>query len=281
MVSRRTRCCGSEASEVIPFPGADSIFSSRCGAISGRLPFCLRALSRHDPGDRNASVQKIDNRLGNLRRDGLGSWSTSAGSNFPLERRAKATRETMASITARRLSAGFRSPQRFPRLRLQRHVFPQIAFAVVHQALAVDPNPTRGIASFSAPRGVRGASRARAGGPESLKRHPGTLAQIVFFRKKYRQENRRCRFGAKSRSGIARPPRERKKCSVALLDCTKLGSLLVRRRPNNYRSNRVSDAPAVIARSPCDEAIQGPQHARRQQPRRSYCDRWIASLRSQ
>ena len=35
MVSRRTRCCGSEASEAIPFPGADSIFSSRCGAISG------------------------------------------------------------------------------------------------------------------------------------------------------------------------------------------------------------------------------------------------------
>jgi len=91
-VSRRTRCCGSEASEAIPFPGPDSIFSSRCGAISRRLPFCRRALSRRDPGDRNASVQKIDNRLGDLRRDGLGSWPTSAGSNFPLERRAKATR---------------------------------------------------------------------------------------------------------------------------------------------------------------------------------------------
>jgi hypothetical protein len=78
-VGRRTRCCGSEASEAIPFPGADSIFSSRCGAISRRLPFCRRALSRRDPGDRNASVQKIDNRLGDLRRDGLGSWPTSAG----------------------------------------------------------------------------------------------------------------------------------------------------------------------------------------------------------
>jgi hypothetical protein len=31
-----TRYCGFEASEPIPFPGADSIFSSRCGAISGR-----------------------------------------------------------------------------------------------------------------------------------------------------------------------------------------------------------------------------------------------------
>jgi hypothetical protein len=71
-VSRRTRSCGSEASEPIPFPGADSIFSSRCGAISRRLPFRRRALSRRDPGDRNASVQKIDDRLGDLRRDG--SW---------------------------------------------------------------------------------------------------------------------------------------------------------------------------------------------------------------
>jgi hypothetical protein len=51
--------------------------------------------------------------------------------------------------------------------------------------------------------------------------------------------------------------------------------------PNNYRSDRVSGDPSVIARSPCDEAIQGPQHARRQQPRRSYCGPWIASLRSQ
>jgi hypothetical protein len=40
-----------------------------------------------------------------------------------------------------------------------------------------------------------------------------------------------------------------------------------------------SDTPAVIARSPCDEATQGPRHARRQQPRRSYCGPWVASLR--
>jgi hypothetical protein len=49
--------------------------------------------------------------------------------------------------------------------------------------------------------------------------------------------------------------------------------------PNNYRSDRVRGDPSVIARSPCDEAIQGPQHAGRQQPRRSYCGPWIASLR--
>jgi hypothetical protein len=51
--------------------------------------------------------------------------------------------------------------------------------------------------------------------------------------------------------------------------------------PNNYRIDRASGNLSVIARSPCDEAIQGPQHARRQQPRRSYCGPWIASLRSQ
>src|SRR5277367_2890518 len=33
-------------------------------------PFCRRALSRRDPGDRNASVQKTDDRLGDLRREG-------------------------------------------------------------------------------------------------------------------------------------------------------------------------------------------------------------------
>jgi hypothetical protein len=42
-----TRCCGFQASEPIPFPGADSIFSSRCGAISerGRLAVSARDLS--------------------------------------------------------------------------------------------------------------------------------------------------------------------------------------------------------------------------------------------
>ena len=47
----RTRSCRFEASEPIPFPGADSIFSSCCGAISGRLLFAV-SLSRRDPGDR-------------------------------------------------------------------------------------------------------------------------------------------------------------------------------------------------------------------------------------
>jgi hypothetical protein len=50
------RCCGFEASEPISFPGADSIFSSCCGAISGRpgdSVFCRQALPRRDPGDRS------------------------------------------------------------------------------------------------------------------------------------------------------------------------------------------------------------------------------------
>jgi hypothetical protein len=76
-VGRRTRCCGSEASEAIPFPGADSIFSSRCGAISGRLRFCRRALSRRD-SRRPKRLGSKDRQpgLGDLRRGGLGSYAT-------------------------------------------------------------------------------------------------------------------------------------------------------------------------------------------------------------
>jgi hypothetical protein len=67
-----TTSCRFQAFETIPFPGADSIFSSGCGAISAisrRLRVAL-SVSRRDPGDRDASVQKIDDRLGDLRRDG-------------------------------------------------------------------------------------------------------------------------------------------------------------------------------------------------------------------
>jgi hypothetical protein len=127
------------------------------------------SFTRHDPGDRNASVQKIDNRLGDLRRDGLGNWPTSAGSNFPLERRAKASRRRSLSIAARRLSAELCSLPAFSEVAdffcgSNAHVFPQTALAVLYQALAIDPNQ-RGSASFPASRGGRGASRARPGGP--------------------------------------------------------------------------------------------------------------------
>jgi hypothetical protein len=37
----RTTSCGFESSEPLPFPGPDSIFSSLCGAISGRLRFAV------------------------------------------------------------------------------------------------------------------------------------------------------------------------------------------------------------------------------------------------
>jgi hypothetical protein len=68
-----TRSCRFEASEPIPFPGADSIFSSRCGAISGRLRLVV-SLPRFDPGDRNATVQKIEDQLGDLLRNlGIGT----------------------------------------------------------------------------------------------------------------------------------------------------------------------------------------------------------------
>jgi hypothetical protein len=56
----RTRSCRFEASEPIPFPGADSIFSSRCGAISGRLLFAV-SLSRRDPGDQGLELRNHPN----------------------------------------------------------------------------------------------------------------------------------------------------------------------------------------------------------------------------
>jgi hypothetical protein len=55
-----TTSCGFDASEAIPFPGRDSVFSNRCGAISGRLR--CRSLSRRPPGVGKASAQKIDDR---------------------------------------------------------------------------------------------------------------------------------------------------------------------------------------------------------------------------
>jgi len=45
-----TTSCGFSASEPLPFPGANSIFSTCCGAISGRLRFCRQALSRRASG---------------------------------------------------------------------------------------------------------------------------------------------------------------------------------------------------------------------------------------
>ena len=69
-----TRSCGFEASEPIPFPGADSIFSSRCGAISGQTPFCAQALSRRDPGDRTPRFKRSRiNSAGLLRNLALGT----------------------------------------------------------------------------------------------------------------------------------------------------------------------------------------------------------------
>ena len=52
-----TRCCGFEASETLPFPGADSIFSSLCGAISGRLHFAVRRSLAAIPASEAASVR--------------------------------------------------------------------------------------------------------------------------------------------------------------------------------------------------------------------------------
>jgi hypothetical protein len=50
-----------------PYHFPDSIFSSFCGAMSRRLRFAVS--HSRDPSDRNASVQKVDDRLVGLRRD--------------------------------------------------------------------------------------------------------------------------------------------------------------------------------------------------------------------
>jgi hypothetical protein len=52
-----TTSCGLEASEPLPFPGPDSIFSSHCGAISGRLRFAV-SLSRAIPPTETSRFKK-------------------------------------------------------------------------------------------------------------------------------------------------------------------------------------------------------------------------------
>jgi hypothetical protein len=81
-VHRCTTSCRFEASEPIPFPGADSIFSSRCGAISGRLR--LPSASR---GARPAiEMPRFSPRAGFGgigRRSGAARRSSSAESEIP------------------------------------------------------------------------------------------------------------------------------------------------------------------------------------------------------
>src|SRR5277367_1157342 len=64
-----TTSCGFETSEPIPFPGADSIFSSRCGAISGRLRLPSGPLAPRS-GRPKRLGSKDGDRLSDPRRDG-------------------------------------------------------------------------------------------------------------------------------------------------------------------------------------------------------------------
>ncbi len=61
-----TRCCSFEASEAIPFPGRDSIFSNRCGANRGRLRSSRAAL----PATETPRFKRSTITLDDLRRDG-------------------------------------------------------------------------------------------------------------------------------------------------------------------------------------------------------------------
>jgi hypothetical protein len=91
-----TRSCGFDASETIPFPGADSMFSSHCGAISGRLRVCRQPLS---PRSR--------------RPKRLGSRST-IGSGSPPTREPSRERPAREATRASRLP-GVRRPMERPR----------------------------------------------------------------------------------------------------------------------------------------------------------------------
>ncbi len=55
-----TRSCSFEASEAIPFPGRGFNLFKPLRRHFRATPFCRHVLSRRDPGDRNASAQKID-----------------------------------------------------------------------------------------------------------------------------------------------------------------------------------------------------------------------------
>ena len=67
-----TRSCGFEASETIPFPGADSIFSSRCGAISRRLRFAVTPSRAAIPATKTPRFQRstIGSAVSSERADG-------------------------------------------------------------------------------------------------------------------------------------------------------------------------------------------------------------------
>jgi len=57
--ARGARSCGSEASEAIQFPRAESMFSSLCGAIFGPFALASNASLRRDLKDKSALVQRI------------------------------------------------------------------------------------------------------------------------------------------------------------------------------------------------------------------------------
>ena len=60
---------------------------------NGRTPFCRQVLSRRDPDDRNASVQKIDDRLGGLLRDGDTGTNIELPRDFGMKKRQVSGKE--------------------------------------------------------------------------------------------------------------------------------------------------------------------------------------------
>ena len=65
-----TTSCSFKASEAIPISGPDSIFSNRCGAISGRLRFTVMSSWTAIPAAETPRLKRSTISLGDFRRDG-------------------------------------------------------------------------------------------------------------------------------------------------------------------------------------------------------------------
>ena len=178
---------------------ADSIFSSRCGAISGRLRFGV-SLSRRDPVDRIASVQKIDDRLGVF----SGSRAASAACcAFLLSVRGVQPAHGTGSRTIAILSAfcDFSRLCRAENFRLdlaaERPAFGQVRKRRLRSCRAptlfrlAPCARTRAVARGASPRSERCRRGSCAGSatPKVKRVDPKTLTRIRFLRKKNRQKS--------------------------------------------------------------------------------------------
>jgi hypothetical protein len=82
----RTTSCGLEPSETIPFSGADSILSIRCGAISGRLGLAVSPLAPQSRRTERPRLKKSTISLGDFRQGGVSRLSRAVMASAPATR---------------------------------------------------------------------------------------------------------------------------------------------------------------------------------------------------